>query len=55
MLLAAGCITLRRDFVDRKSVIWYALTKSGRQTLNRHVRALQSIIGEASRPASAAP
>jgi DNA-binding MarR family transcriptional regulator len=51
----AGCITLRRDFVNHKPVTWYALTRSGRQTLNRHLRALQSIIGEASRPASATP
>lgn len=51
----AGFITLRRDFVDRKPVTWYALTKPGRQSLNRHLRALQAIISEASRPASTAP
>ena len=48
----AGCIALRRDFVDRKPVTWYALTKPGRLALNRHLRALQSIISEASQPSS---
>ncbi len=48
----AGCIALRRDFVDRKPVTWYALTKPGRLALNRHLRALQSVINEARQPSS---
>ncbi|HEY8229171.1 MAG TPA: transcriptional regulator [Rhodanobacteraceae bacterium] len=40
----ADSIALRRDFVDRKPVTWYALTKAGRRTLNLHLRALRSMI-----------
>lgn len=40
----ADCVALRRDFVDRKPVTWYALTKAGRRTLNLHLRALRSVI-----------
>lgn len=40
----AGIVSLRRDFVERKPVTWYALTKDGRKTLDRHLKALQSII-----------
>ncbi len=39
-----GIVNLRRDFVERKPVTWYALTGPGRQTLNRHLKALQSLI-----------
>ena len=38
------CIALRRDFVERKPVTWYSLTKPGRRTLNLHLRALQAMI-----------
>ena len=40
----ADCVALRRDFVDRKPITWYALTKAGRRTLNLHLRALRSVI-----------
>ena len=40
----AGCVSLRRDFVERKPVTWYALAKVGRRTLDGHLRALQSVI-----------
>lgn len=40
----ADCIALRRDFVERKPVTWYGLTKAGRRTLNLHLRALQAMI-----------
>lgn len=40
----AGIVSLRRDFVERKPVTWYALTGTGRQTLDRHLKALQSLI-----------
>ena len=39
-----GYLVLRRDFVERKPVTWYALTGPGRQTLDRHLKALQSLI-----------
>ena len=40
----AGIVSLRRDFVDRKPVTWYALTKDGRKALDTHLAALQSLI-----------
>lgn len=40
----AGCLALRRDFVERKPVTWYALTKDGQQRLNLHLRALHAVI-----------
>ncbi|MGH8147777.1 MAG: transcriptional regulator, partial [Rhodanobacteraceae bacterium] len=40
----ADCVALRRDFVERKPVTWYSLTKSGSHTLNLHLRALQAMI-----------
>ena len=43
----ADCIALRRDFVERKPVTWYSLTKEGQRTLNAHLRALQSVIAGA--------
>ncbi|MEO5810862.1 MAG: transcriptional regulator [Rhodanobacter sp.] len=42
----AGCIALRRDFVDRKPVTWYSLTKAGRKLLDQHLHALQAMIAE---------
>jgi DNA-binding transcriptional ArsR family regulator len=43
----AGYISLRRDFVERKPVTWYALTKPGRKALDRHLRALRDVIAAA--------
>lgn len=43
----AGHISLRRDFVERKPVTWYALTKPGRKALDRHLRALRDVIAAA--------
>lgn len=40
----AGCVSLRRDFVDRKPVTWYGLAKDGRRILKLHLRALQAVI-----------
>ena len=40
----AGYIQLRRDFVDRKPVTWYSLTKAGKKSLNQHINALQKMI-----------
>lgn len=42
-----GYVVLRRDFVDRRPVTWYALTKPGRKALNAHLRALRALIGAA--------
>lgn len=43
----ASYLTLRRDFVERKPVTWYALTKDGRKALERHLRALRDVIATA--------
>ena len=43
----AGCIALRRDFVERKPVTWYSLTKAGRKLLDQHLSALKAMIAEA--------
>ena len=40
-----GYLALRRDFVDRKPVTWYALSPDGRQALDRHLAALRTVIG----------
>ena len=42
-----GYVALRRDFVDRKPVTWYSLTKPGRKALDKHLRALQDVIATA--------
>lgn len=42
-----GYIALRRDFVERKPVTWYSLTKDGRKALDRHLRALRDVIAAA--------
>jgi len=43
----AGYISLRRDFVERKPVTWYALTRPGRKALDRHLHALRDVIAAA--------
>lgn len=43
----AGYLALRRDFVERRPVTWYALTPAGRKALDRHMRALQAVIAVA--------
>ena len=40
-----GYLVLRRDFVERKPVTWYALSQGGRKALDRHLAALRSVIG----------
>lgn len=45
-----GYLELRRDFIERKPVTWYRLTGSGRQALDTHLRALQSVIAQAEPP-----
>lgn len=43
-----GYVVLRRAFVERKPVTWYKLTAAGRRALDKHLRALQSVIDTAS-------
>jgi DNA-binding transcriptional ArsR family regulator len=39
-----GYLALRRDFVERKPVTWYALSKPGRRALDTHLSALRAVI-----------
>lgn len=39
-----GYVALRRDFVARKPVTWYALSAAGRKALDRHLDALRAVI-----------
>ena len=40
-----GYLALRRDFVERRPVTWYALSKAGRRALDRLLAALRTVIG----------
>ena len=44
----AGYLVLRRDFVERKPVTWYALSKPGRKALDKHLAALRAVIAASS-------
>ena len=44
-LVDDGYLVLRRDFVERKPVTWYALNREGRKALDRHLAALRAVIG----------
>lgn len=41
-----GYLVLRRAFVERKPVTWYALGKRGRKALDKHLAALRAVIAE---------
>jgi DNA-binding MarR family transcriptional regulator len=40
----AQFITASKEFVERKPVTWYALTKAGRRALSAHLEALEQLI-----------
>ena len=40
----AGYLAVRREFLDRKPVTWYALTQTGRRALKRHLGALARVV-----------
>lgn len=40
----AGYVSLRREFLERKPVTWYSLTRSGRAALKSHLAALHQVI-----------
>jgi DNA-binding MarR family transcriptional regulator len=40
-------VQVRKEFVDRKPVTWYALTRIGQSALKKHVGALEKIIAGA--------
>ena len=39
-----GYVAVRKDFVERKPVTWYRLAPAGRKALDRHMKALRSLI-----------
>ena len=39
-----GYLTVRKEFVDRKPVSWYALTPLGRRALRGHLAALSELL-----------
>lgn len=43
----AGYLGVKKEFVDRKPVTWYALSDDGRKALKRHLAAMESLIREA--------
>ncbi len=43
-LEAGGYVTVRKEFVDRKPVSWYSLSRKGKTALRRHVQALGELI-----------
>ncbi len=40
----AEYVAVRKEFVGRKPVSWYALTEPGRRALESHVAAMESVI-----------
>jgi DNA-binding MarR family transcriptional regulator len=43
----SGYLRLKREFVARKPATFYSLTVAGRRALERHLGALQELIGRA--------
>jgi DNA-binding PadR family transcriptional regulator len=43
----AGYVAVKKEFVERKPVSWYALTPRGRKALKDHLAALEEIVREA--------
>jgi DNA-binding MarR family transcriptional regulator len=48
----AGYVAVRKEFVDRKPVSWYALTGTGSKALRRHLDALSRVVAQAGVPAA---
>lgn len=42
-----GYVDVDKAFVDRRPTTWYAISEAGRAALERHVRALEGLIGHA--------
>lgn len=40
----AGYLKVKKEFVDRRPVTWYALTPDGRKALKSHLSAMESLI-----------
>jgi DNA-binding PadR family transcriptional regulator len=46
-----GYVTVKKEFVERKPVTWYAITGTGRRVLKAHLDGLGRLIEQAGRPA----
>ena len=44
----AGYVSVKKEFVERKPVSWYSLTKTGATALKRHLAAMENLIRSAS-------
>lgn len=42
-----GYVDVDKEFVDRKPTTWYAISVAGRDALERHLAALEGLIGQA--------
>lgn len=40
-------VDVEKEFVDRKPTTWYAISKPGRAALEKHLNALEGLIGRA--------
>jgi DNA-binding MarR family transcriptional regulator len=40
----AKYVSVRKDFIERKPVTWYALTAAGRRALKQHLEAIESLL-----------
>jgi hypothetical protein len=45
----AGYVSVRKEFVDRKPLTWYALSNAGQAALNSHLKAMEDVIKLAKR------
>lgn len=39
-----GYLSVTKEFIKKKPVTWYSMTKSGRKAMNKHLDALQKIL-----------
>ena len=46
-----GYIEVKKEFVDRKPISWYAITPKGRRTLRAHLDILGRLIAQTGKPA----
>jgi DNA-binding PadR family transcriptional regulator len=42
----AGCVTVEKDFVDRKPRTTYKLTEVGREKFEEHIETLEQLVDQ---------
>jgi DNA-binding MarR family transcriptional regulator len=40
----AGYLSVKKEFVERKPLSWYSLTREGQQALKAHLKAMEDVI-----------